>query len=149
MAALTTKNTGVLLTNSSGVPALANTSTTFSPVVTGSSASGSVGYSVQYGEYIQIGPLVIYTFTISGTITGIPSGNIQISLPVASASSGVYAGNQWGAGVCSVASANFIGSYAVGAGSSIATFFVAATIAQVPIATGIYILEGTICYFAA
>ena len=149
MAALPTKNTGVLLTNSSGVPALANASTTFSPVVTGSSASGSVGYSVQNGEYIQIGPLVIYTFTISGTITGVPSGNIQISLPVASASSGVYAGNQWGAGVCSVGSANFIGSYAVGAGSSIATFFVAATIAQVPIATGIYILEGTICYFAA
>lgn len=58
--------------------------TSYTPVLTGSVSSGtSITYTTQVGRYQRVGAVVTYSFTIIGTITGSPSGNQQISLPIA------------------------------------------------------------------
>jgi hypothetical protein len=145
-ADIASANTGVFVTSNSGVPSILNASTIFQPTITGSVASGTVGYATsRVGYYVQIGPLIIYSFTVAGTITGSPSGNFQLSLPVAAASNNVPF---WGPGFCNMSSDQQSGGYTIASGASIATFqtYTGSTIA---LAAVTYNVSGTICYFAA
>jgi len=145
-ADITSANNGVFVTSNSGVASILNASSTFQPTITGSVASGTVGYATSRdGLYVQIGPLIIYSFTIAGTITGSPSGNMQISLPVAAVANSVPF---WGPGFCNMTTTQQSGGFTIASGASIATFetYTGSTIA---IAAVTYSVSGTICYFAA
>lgn len=81
MAALATANSGVLQTNSSGVPSVA-TATTWTPTVVGSGTAGTATYTAQVGRYIQIGPLVYVSWLLTWN-TGTGTTNLLIGgLPV-------------------------------------------------------------------
>ena len=64
---------------------------TYSPTFTGSSASGTQGYSYQNGRYIKIGHLVHCFFDMNITSSSGMSGAPQISLPVPSVNANWYA----------------------------------------------------------
>ncbi len=60
------------------------TSTTYTPVYSGSGGSiGATAYSAQVGRYIRIGDLIVATAYIALTNKGSWTGDIHISLPVA------------------------------------------------------------------
>ncbi len=143
--------TGFLTGNGTSAVTAVSASTQFNTVaITGSTATGTNDYAgARAGQYVQIGPLVIYSFTVAGTIAGTNTGNFQVSLPVASLASGTYAGNNLGAGICNVAGANNVGSWKVAGSSSVATYIIESSLATVAIANGTYNVQGTICYFAA
>lgn len=145
-ADITAANNGVFVTSNSGVASILNASTIFQPTITGSGSSGTVGYaSSRIGYYNQIGPLVIYSFVCAGTITGSPSGNFQISLPVPAVANSL---SFWGPGFCNMSGDQQSGGYTIASGASIATFqtYTGSTIA---LAAVTYNVSGTICYFAA
>jgi hypothetical protein len=81
MAALATANSGVVQTNSSGVPSVA-TATTWTPTVVGSGTAGTASYTVQVGRYVQIGPMVFVSWLLNWT-SGTGTTNLLIGgLPV-------------------------------------------------------------------
>lgn len=78
---ITSANSGILQTNSSGVPSVA-TASTWTPTVVGSGTAGTATYSAQVGKYIQIGPLVYVCWLLTWT-GGTGTTNLLIGgLPV-------------------------------------------------------------------
>lgn len=77
LAGLATANNAMLTTNSSGVPSFGQTfitNTAFTPVLTFGGASTGITYSVQYGNYTQIGNIVFYAFQITLSSKGSSTG---------------------------------------------------------------------------
>jgi hypothetical protein len=143
MAALATANDGVLVTSNSGVPSwLANSSTagfvltantsappswqasggapstgtSFTPTCVGATTAGSTTYTTQVGRYIQIGALVVYTFSIEGTWGSTASGNVTISLPVSATSTSSL--TQLGTGYLETSPTYVLGAYEILAGTN-------------------------------
>ena len=123
--------------------------TSFQPTITGSTGSGTVGYAAaREGRYARIGDVVTYQFVISGTITGSPTGDFQVSLPITSAN--ISNCNNYGvAGLCKINSVFITTSLFVGANSSLLTFQKYSDGTNAAIAAGAYNVQGTITYFAA
>jgi hypothetical protein len=73
------------LSNGSGACAQTYTASTWSPAITTDGTTGTPSYTIQVGSYEQIGRQITARFTVllSGW-TGSPSGNVLLSLPVAS-----------------------------------------------------------------
>ena len=144
MAALATAASGILSTNSSSVPSIV-TAASYTSTARGSTTAGTQSYTNQLGRYIQIGPLVIASFVCSGTFGSTAAGNLQISLPVTSWSSGF---NNYGSGLC-IAAASNTGVWQVGANVSVTSFSgTGGTLVTVD-ASGSFNCQGTVVYFAA
>jgi hypothetical protein len=135
---------GVFVSSALGATQISSASIPFTPVITGSTASGTVGYlGGQVGYYVQIGPLIIYSFFISGTITGSPSGNLQVSLPVAPSSIATHAGS----GTVTINSTSYAaGDWRTSGASTNITYHSYAN-TTAPISATAYTVQGTICYF--
>lgn len=94
VSGLSTSNNGVLITNSSGVPAITHSLTvnTFIPTLTGSTTNPtSITYTIQNGFYTQLGNLIIFSvnIVISAVTIGPAAGNLQITgLPTAKNTTG-------------------------------------------------------------
>lgn len=88
IAGLATANSGVLQTNSSGVPSVA-TSGTWTPVITFGGASTGITYTSQNSFYFQIGNLVFITFEIILSNKGSSTGSASITgLPISTGANG-------------------------------------------------------------
>ena len=119
-------------------------STSFLPVLSGSGSSGTIAYTNQVGGYTQIGSQVTYHFLMTGAITGVPSGNVQISLPVTPNSS--IGGLAQTGPMCSTE----MGGGSMGQNASIDptnTFLTCRSASSLmQIATGTFNLQGSITY---
>ena len=119
--------------------------TSYTPVVTGSSASGSVSYTTQSGVYTQVGNLIMATFAVAGSITGVPSGDLQVSLPFTS--NATANSNTCGAAICTVGGANQSPIIAQNAPSSdVVTIYSQSTGNKIAIATGNFSIRVSITY---
>lgn len=69
------------------VSKLGGSGTSFEPTLKGGVTAGSFVYALRTGRYVQIGPVVVYTFTVNvSSVSSSPSGNAQVSMPVNSSS---------------------------------------------------------------
>jgi hypothetical protein len=136
--------TGISFNSGTDILSAFTNATSFSPTITGSGASGSVGYTTRQGRYMRMGPIVIYSFTLVGTITGSPSGDFRVSLPV-TAVSGV---NNYGAGVFSDTT-NMAGAWVAAGGAAFVAYTLYTTLANAQITAFGYNVQGTISYFVA
>lgn len=119
--------------------------TSFQPTLTGSTSSGDPGYTTRVGMYTKIGKLVNYSFSLIGTWSGSPTGDIQISIPVAAANMAI---SQSGSLVyCSLVA--YFGNFAIAPGASVMNISVLTTGALQQAADGDYTIQGTITYIAA
>lgn len=147
MGALATANTGVLTTNSSGVPSFVSARTTYTPTATGATTPGTQTYTAQVGSYVRLGPIVIVNFVVTGTFGATAAGNCLISMPVTSLNSANV--NNFGSGFFATLT-DLVGTWVVQPNQTSAFFLIATSgaIGQVS-ATNAFNFQGTICYFTA
>jgi hypothetical protein len=145
MGALATANNGVLITNGSGVPSINTLTSSYSPTCVGGTTPGTTSYTVQESRYIQIGPIVVLQFNVTGSFGSGAVGTLVVSLPI----NAVTQTNniQQGSGVCVVNSVGNTGTWQTSSGLSFMTF-VGNTGTQVSVsASNTFVCHGTITYF--
>ena len=140
------------------IPMLASgvDATAYSPVLSGTGTAGTFTYDVQVGRYCRIGPLVFYSFFVNVSAASVaPTGNMQVSLPVASAN----ISNLYGASAIEISGVNLTAGYSyliarIAPNTSVISLQEVGdnvSASQYPAASVAYPWEvnGTVVYFAA
>lgn len=79
IAGLSSANTGVLVTNGSGVPSISASTTSWTPAITFGGGNTGITYSQQLGQFYQLGQVVFFYFSMVLTAKGSSTGTMSIT----------------------------------------------------------------------
>ncbi len=117
--------------------------TYYQPVITGSIASGTFTPSDQEGTYTVSNGVCVCSFIVIATVSGLPSGDLRISLPKVCTQQNAY-----GTGYIEIGGVfQWIGPFQAALGNSYVTIAIGVPGVNQQIAATAYNIQGTITYF--